>query len=86
MITSIAPYIMAILILALTLIPAALSSAATNDIGNSNSGTVTQSASDVTSTNTNTNTNMLALVAQSVSASWCSDSYWCSCFWDHPGD
>lgn len=56
MITYVAPYIATILILAFTLIPVGFSHAATNDVGNSNSGTVTQSASDVTSTNTNTNT------------------------------
>lgn len=44
------PYLMTILILALTLIPAAVSSAATNDIGNSNSGTVAQSSVDSTAT------------------------------------
>jgi len=51
-----APYLVTILILLLTLIPAALSSAATSSVGNNNTGAVTQSAADVTSTNTNTAT------------------------------
>lgn len=50
MIALAAPYLITIIILALTLIPAAFSHAATNDIGNSNSGTVAQSGADSTAT------------------------------------